>query len=228
MSIGSVSRPKSGMETEGDTARGIRKKQGLLVPGLEMRIVDDEGEELPWDGETPGELLVRGPTVIDEYYNRPEANEEEFEEVPASGESEARGSSGNWLKTGDIATMDEHGFLEIVDREKDVIKSGGEWISSIELENALMSHDDVSEAAVISVDHDTWQERPVACVVPREGADLTDEQLQAFPETDYPDWWLPDVYVYLDEIPKTSTGKFDRIALGEAYGEVELRYTPGE
>jgi len=231
MSIGSVSRPKSWMDVQGDAAQAIREKQGLLVPGLEMKIVDDEGEELPWDGETPGELLVRGPTVVDEYYNRPEANEEDFEGVPASGasgESEDGPSSGRWLKTGDIATVDGDGYMEIVDREKDVIKSGGEWISSIELENALMSHDDVSEAAVISVAHDTWQERPVACVVPRRDADLTDEQLQAFLEADYPGWWLPDAYVYLDEVPKTSTGKFDKMALGDRYGEVELHYTPGE
>jgi fatty-acyl-CoA synthase len=214
MSIGSVSRPKSRMETGGDAAQAIREKQGLLVPGLEMKIVDDEGEELPWDGETPGELLVRGPTVIDEYYNRPEANEEDFE--------------GDWLRTGDIATVDGDGYMEIVDREKDVIKSGGEWISSIELENALMSHDGVSEAAVISVDHETWQERPVACVVPRDGADLTDEELQAFLAEDYPSWWLPDAYVYVREIPKTSTGKFDKMALRDEYGTVELEYTPGE
>lgn len=168
--------------------------------------------------------------MIDEYYNRPEANEEDFEGALASGASgESDGpSSGRWLRTGDIATVDEDGYMEIVDREKDVIKSGGEWISSIELENALTSHDGVSEAAVISVSHDTWQERPVACVVLREDADVTDGDLREFLGEDYPGWWLPDAFVYLDEIPKTSTGKFDKMALGDAYGTVELEYTPGE
>jgi len=127
-----------------------------------------------------------------------------------------------------VLLVDPGNPLEIVEREKDVISSGGEWIPSVELENALMSHEGVSEAAVVSVDHETWQERPLACVVLREGADVTDEDLRAFLAEDYPGWWLPDAFVYVEEIPTTSTGTFDKVAIREAHGSVELEYTPGE
>ena len=214
MSIGSVSRPKSTMDVSQSEEFAIRAKQGLLSPGLEMRVVNDDGEEVPWDGQSPGELLVRGPTVVDEYYNRPEANEEEFVD--------------GWLKTGDIVVVDEDGYLEIVDRSKDVIKSGGEWISSIDLENQIMAHEDVVEAAVISVPHEKWQERPFACVVRRNGSDLSVEELRAFLEDEFPSWWLPDDVVFIDEVPKTATGKFDKKVLRDRFEDPDLPYTPGE
>jgi fatty-acyl-CoA synthase len=182
-----------------------RATAGLPVPGIRTRIRDDEGEEVPRDGESMGELEVRGPWVIDSYHNRPEANAASF-------------TDDGWLRTGDIATRDEDGYLDIVDREKDVIKSGGEWISSVELENELIAHDAVSEATVIAVPHDKWQERPLACVVLRDGAEATADDLDAHLGESFPDWWLPDEYTFLAEIPKTSTGKFDKKALRDRYG----------
>ncbi|WP_433629865.1 long-chain fatty acid--CoA ligase [Halomicrococcus sp. NG-SE-24] len=232
MSIGSVSRPKSWMaDWDRDDKFDKRSKQGLLSPGLEMKVVGDDGEEVPWDGDSFGELYVRGPTVAQEYYNRPEANEEEFEDVPASDESggsEEGRSSGRWLKTGDIVTVDEDGYVEVVDRAKDVIKSGGEWISSIDLENELIAHEDVVEAAVVAVPHERWQERPLACVVTREGADVDGEEMRRFLSEEFPDWWLPDDVAFVDEVPKTATGKFDKKTLRERFEDPELRWTPGE
>jgi fatty-acyl-CoA synthase len=186
-----------------------RAKAGLPVPGIQTRIRDDDGTEVPQDGEAFGELEVRGPWVTDGYHNRPAANEESF-------------TDDGWLKTGDIATQDEHGYLDIVDRVKDVIKSGGEWISSVDLENELMAHDDVVEATVIAIDHDKWQERPMAIVTQREGADLTAEDLDGHLGQSFPDWWLPDDYQFLDEIPRTSTGKFDKKTLRERFDDVRL------
>jgi fatty-acyl-CoA synthase len=215
MSIGSVSRPTGKMADWSREERfAQRKKQGLLSPGLEMCVRDEDGNEVPWDGESFGELHVRGPTVISEYYNRPEANEEDFD--------------GEWLKTGDIVSVDEHGYLEVVDRTKDVIKSGGEWISSIELENALMAHDAVLEATVIAVPHDRWQERPLACVRTKEGSDATAEDLRSFLEAEYdfPGWWLPDDVSFEEDIPKTATGKFDKKALRSRHDDTDLRWTP--
>lgn len=213
MSIGSLSRPKRNfLDSDEDTEYDFRAKQGLLSPGLEMRIVQD-GDDVPWDGESAGELWVRGPTVVDEYYNCPEANEEDFED--------------GWLKTGDIAVVDEHGYLEIVDRVKDVIKSGGEWISSIELENALMAHDDVTEAAVISVPHARWQERPFACVVLRPDATADKVELRESLQSQFERWQLPDNIVVVEEIPKTATGKFDKKALRSDFDDPDLPWTPG-
>ncbi|WP_224447974.1 long-chain fatty acid--CoA ligase [Haloprofundus salilacus] len=215
MSIGSVSRPKSHMrDWDREERFEKRAKQGLLSPGMEMKIVNDEGEEVPWDGETVGELYVRGPTIVSEYYNRPEADEGSFED--------------GWLKTGDIATVDEDGYLELVDRAKDVIKSGGEWISSIELENKLMEHDDVLEAAVIGVPHERWRERPVACVQRKSGTTLSADDVLAFLEESYPRWWLPDNVVFVEEVPKTATGKFDKKRLRDEYGDAELPRAPGD
>ena len=185
-------------------------KQGLIVPGLEFEVLDDDGNNIAWDGEEFGELLVRGPWVTTEYYNRPEANEQDFEE--------------EWLRTGDIVTVDEDGYIEIVDRADDVIKSGGEWISSQELENSIMAHEDVSEAAVIGVPHDRWQERPVAMVVTPEGTNherLTEELKEMLLE-DYPKWWLPDGFEFIEEIPKTATGKFSKKDLREEFGDKDL------
>ncbi|WP_331236300.1 long-chain fatty acid--CoA ligase [Natronorarus salvus] len=207
--IGTVARLKPGMEGLDEEARyDARAKQGLIAPGLEFRVVGDDGEEVPWDGEEFGELHVRGPSVTTEYFDRPDAADD---------------FDGDWLKTGDVVRVDSHGYIEIVDRAKDVIKSGGEWISSVELENALMAHDAVAEATVIGVPHERWQERPVAFVVPTAEAD---EELAAelgdLIEAEYPTWWRPDEVMTIDEIPKTATGKFDKKVLREEYDDSSL------
>jgi fatty-acyl-CoA synthase len=214
MSVGSYSRPKSSMDDWSvEEQYDVRMKQGLLSPGLEMKVVNDEGEEVPWDGDSFGELYVRGPTVVSEYYNNPEATREDFEN--------------GWLETGDIVTVDEAGYIEIVDRATDVIKSGGEWISSIELENALMEHEDVVEAVVVAVPDERWQERPLACVVTTDDATVTADELRDFLNEAYPRWWLPDDVVFVDEIPKTATGKFDKKVLRDEYEDAPRRWTPG-
>ncbi|GAA0253689.1 long-chain fatty acid--CoA ligase [Haladaptatus pallidirubidus] len=215
MSIGSVSRSKSHMQDwDRDERFEKRTKQGLLSPGMEMKIVDEGGNELPWDGESVGELYVRGPTVIGGYYNRPQANEASFD--------------GDWLQTGDIATVDEDGYLELVDRSKDIIKSGGEWISSIELENKLMEHDEILEAAVIAVPHDRWRERPVACVERKQQSTLQEDAVLEFLEKAYPKWWLPDKVIFIEGVPKTATGKFDKKQLRDEYENTDLPQTPGK
>jgi fatty-acyl-CoA synthase len=184
-----------------------RAKAGLPVPGMETRIVDDDGGEVAADGETMGELQVRSPWVTDGYHDRPDENEQAF-------------TDDGFLRTGDIATRDELGYVDVVDRDKDVIKSGGEWISSVQLENELMAHEGVSEATVIAVEHERWQERPMAIVVPRAGYDLTDDDLEAHLGETFPSWWLPDAYEFIDEIPKTSTGKFDKKTLRDQFDVV--------
>jgi fatty-acyl-CoA synthase len=209
--IGSVSQLKYTLEDEDyETQLEHRSKQGLLTPGLEMKVIDEDGSEIAWDGEEFGELWIRGPWVTKEYFKRPDANEEDFED--------------GWLKTGDVVTVDEEGYIKIVDRAKDVIKSGGEWISSVELENAIMAHEGVAEAAVVGVSHEKWQERPVAFVVPTDSADtetLRDEVMDLLGE-DYPKWWLPDAIEYIDEIPKTATGKFSKKDIREEYSDQSL------
>ncbi|UTF53948.1 long-chain fatty acid--CoA ligase [Natronosalvus rutilus] len=209
--IGTVAHLKADLRgADYETQLDKRSKQGLIVPGLEFRVIDESGEEIPHDGEAFGELWVRGPWVTTEYFERPEANEADFED--------------GWLKTGDVVTVDPDGYLQIVDRAKDVIKSGGEWISSVELENAIMAHDDVAEAAVVGVPHERWQERPVAFVVPSEGADrdrlikeVTDDLA-----ADYPKWWLPDDVEFIEEVPKTATGKFSKKDIRERYADQSL------
>ncbi|WP_306054784.1 long-chain fatty acid--CoA ligase [Natronococcus wangiae] len=211
--LGTVAHLKSGLEgLPAEEQYEKQAKQGLVVPGLEFKVVDDDGEEVPWNGEDFGELYVRGPWVTDSYFERPDANEADFE--------------GSWLKTGDIVTIDEDGYVKIVDRAKDVIKSGGEWISSVELENAIMAHDHVSEATVIGAPHEKWQERPVAFVVPTEDVGMDEDELhdeiRSFVAEDYPDWWTPDAVVRIDEVPKTATGKFDKKTLREEYDAEDL------
>lgn len=181
----------------------IRAKQGNLLPCLEMKVVNENGE-VPWNGKEMGELLVRGPWVANEYY-RDERSQEAFRD--------------GWFYTGDVVTVDEEGTIKIVDRTKDLIKSGGEWISSVDLENALMAHEAVFEAAVISVPHPKWQERPLACVVLHEGYEdkVEKEELLAFLRPQFARWWLPDDIVFLQEIPKTSVGKFQKRTLREKW-----------
>jgi len=208
--LGSLSVLRKELEAESpETQYAYRAKAGMPVPGIETRIVDEEGTEVARDGEAMGELQVRGPWVVDGYLNRPEENRESF-------------TDDGWLRTGDIATYDEWGYLDIVDRTKDVIKSGGEWISSVELENELMGHEAVTQASVIAVDHDKWQERPMACVVLKEGAEVTADDLETHLAKRFPSWWLPDRYEFLDAIPQTSTGKFDKMRLREQYDDLTL------
>ncbi|ELZ91188.1 acyl-CoA synthetase [Haloferax mucosum ATCC BAA-1512] len=209
--VGTVAHLKPGMEDRpAEEQYDKRAKQGLLAPGLEMRVIDDDGNEVPWNGEDFGELWVRGPWVTTEYFERPDANEQDFE--------------GNWLKTGDVVTVDADGYVKIVDRAKDVIKSGGEWISSVELENTIMAHDDVAEATVIGVPHERWQERPVAFIVPKAGTD--EDALKAaiaeLVEDEFPKWWTPDEVVVIEEVPKTATGKFDKTVLRDQYDDSSL------
>jgi len=175
-----------------------RARQGRPLPWVELRLIDDDGSEVPWDGTSTGEIQVRGPWVASGYF-RDESGEERFDS--------------GWLRTGDIAAVDEKGFVQITDRSKDVIKSGGEWISSVELENELMSHPDVVEAAVIAKPDERWAERPLCCVVLRQGSTTTAEQLIEHLRGRVAKWWLPDEFAFVAEIPKTSVGKFDKKVL---------------
>ena len=184
-----------------DERLAIRATQGFLVPGLEMRLMSDHGEAA-WNGEEMGELWLRGPWVADQYY-QDERSQDTFMD--------------GWLHTGDVATVDAEGFIRLVDRTKDLIKSGGEWISSVDLENAIMGHPAVLEAAVVGVAHPKWDERPLACVVLKPGQSVTPAELIGFLQPKFPKWWLPDAVVFLDEIPKTSVGKFMKRALRDQY-----------
>jgi fatty-acyl-CoA synthase len=197
--IASVAELKPGME-DWDLQRqlDVLETAGIHAPGLEVKIVDEIGEELPHDGVAFGELLIRGPWIAAEYY-KDDRSSTSFED--------------GWLRTGDVCKITPEGYIKITDRAKDVIKSGGEWISSLDLENTIMAHPAVAEAAVVGLKHPKWQERPVAFVVAAPGADLTDEALTAFLTERVAKWWLPDLYVFLDELPKTSTGKFDKKVL---------------
>ena len=177
----------------------IRARQGLPIPLMELRIMGEEGPQ-PWDGKSVGELQVRGPIVTRGYHN------------PAPDEADKLTSDG-WFRTGDVATIDAEGYMRISDRTKDLIKSGGEWISSVELENAIMAHPAVAEAAVIAVSHPRWDERPLAVVVLRAGDKVTAEELRDFIAPKFAKWQLPDDFVFVDALPHTSTGKFLKSAL---------------
>src|SRR5207245_8058638 len=172
------------------------------------RLVDDDGAEVPWDGTSTGEIEVRGPWIAARYFND-DSSEEKFD----------RG----WLRTGDIAAVDASGFVQITDRAKDVIKSGGAWISSVELENEVMSHPDVVEAAVIAKPDERWAERPLCCVVLREGASTSAEELREHLLGRVAKWWLPDEFAFVEEIPKTSVGKFDKKVLRMRLAEGTLQ-----
>jgi fatty-acyl-CoA synthase len=180
---------------------------GRPVFGVELRVVDD-GKEVAWDGDSVGEIEVRGPWITGSYYK--DDSPEKFND--------------GWLKTGDVGVINEKGFIQITDRAKDVIKSGGEWISTVELENALMAHSDVVEAAVIGVPDEKWDERPLACVVLKEGAEATVEQLRAFLAERVARWWIPERWAFISEVPKTSVGKFDKKVLRarRARGEIDV------
>jgi fatty-acyl-CoA synthase len=209
--LGSVARPPAGVSGEDEWS--YRTAAGRIVPLVEARIVGDDGNALPWDGESTGELEVRGPWIASDYYNDP-TGRDKFD--------------GEWLRTGDIASIDERGYIRISDRAKDVIKSGGEWISSVELENAIMSHGDVLEAAVIAMPHERYTERPLACVVLCEGASCTAEDLREHLAPRVAKWWRPDEIAFIDEVPKTSVGKFDKKVLRRRLAEGTLQRAPAE
>jgi fatty-acyl-CoA synthase len=184
-------------ELDDEGQADLRTSVGQPLFGVEARIVEPGAtDELPWDGEATGELQVRGPWIASSYYND-ERSPESFTED-------------GWLKTGDVASIDPHGYIRLRDRTKDVIKSGGEWISSVELENEIMAHPAVAEAAVIGLPHPRWSERPLACVVLREGEQATKDDILGFLEDRVAKWWLPDDIAFVDEIPKTSVGKFSK------------------
>ncbi|MEX1207050.1 MAG: AMP-binding protein, partial [Acidimicrobiia bacterium] len=180
---------------------------GLPAPGLQIKIVDEADEELPWDGVAFGELLIRGPWIAAEYYRDPRSPNSFVD---------------GWLRTGDVCKITAEGYIVITDRAKDVIKSGGEWISSLDLERELMAHPGVAEAAVIGIKHVKWQERPLALVVRRPGAEVTAEELLTHLEGRVAKWWLPDRIDFADELPKTGTGKFDKKVVRERYSDLLL------
>ena len=180
----------------------VLSRAGIPVPFVERRVRNENGE-VPWDGQTMGEVELRGPWVAAGYYNLPQEKDKWTED--------------GWFRTGDIGTVDAEGYLKIVDRSKDLIKSGGEWISSVDLENALVGHPDVKEAAVIAVPHPKWQERPIAIVTVRDGAQLSGQQLREFLSTKFAKWQLPDALVFVEQLPHTSTGKLLKSELRRQY-----------
>ncbi len=208
--IASVAKLTSAMEDlPVDQQAKLRAAQGMPVVGVDLRIADQvTGEAQPWDGESQGEIQVAGPWITGDYYNDDRAPESFTDD--------------GWLRTGDVAVVTPEGFVRIVDRTKDVVKSGGEWVSSVELENEIMAHPDVAEAAVIGVPHPKWSERPLACVVAAEGAELTRQDVLDFLDGRVPKWWVPDDVVFIDEVPKTSVGKFSKKDLRERFADYEL------
>lgn len=203
--LGTASYIKSELrDSDPDMQYALRATQGLPVPLVEVRATHD-GHEVPWDGQSMGELEIRGPWVAHSYFRL---------------ESERdRWSADGWFRTGDVVTISPDGYVKITDRTKDLIKSGGEWISSLDLENVLMGHPAVKEAAVIAVPHPRWDERPLAVVVLKDGATATPEELTAFLEPKVAKFWLPDAFIFATEIPRTSTGKFLKSALRDQYKE---------
>lgn len=199
--LGTVNIVKPTLRDQGEQALlALRAKQGLPILGIDLRIVDlDTGKECPSDGQTPGEIQVRGPWVARAYYHDPDDRDGRF-------------TPDGWFRTGDVATVDGQGYVQIVDRTKDLVKSGGEWISSVTLEGELMAHPKVKEAAVVGFPHSHWAERPVAFVVvrPEHAGSVTKEDLLEFLRPRVASFWLPDEVVFVDEVPKTSVGKFDK------------------
>ncbi len=184
-------------------------RHGLPVAGVEIRIVDADGHELPWDGNTMGELQTRGLWITSGYYHD-DRNDQAFAD--------------GWFRTGDVATIDPDGYLQIMDRTKDLVKSGGEWISSVDLENAIMAHPKVAEAAVIAVFHPKWQERPLACIapLPEYRNQITKQEILDFLGSRVTKWWLPDDVVFIEAVPKTSVGKFNKRVLREQFKDYTL------
>ena len=206
--LGTLSKLKSYLAEAPENVRfAYRAKQGVAVPGVEIEVVNEAGQDVPWDGTTMGELWVRGAWIAGSYHN----------DTSLSGAFTPDG----WFRTGDVVTVDPEGYVEITDRTKDLVKSGGEWISSVALESSLMGHPKVLEAAVIAVPHEKWQERPFACVVPKaeHANNVTKEELVEFLQPRFPKFWLPDDVVFIKDMPKTSVGKFDKRALRDRFKE---------
>ncbi len=205
--LGTCYAPKPGFDTLPDEeARRLPYKQGRAVPGLDLRIIDDTGAELPWDGTTYGNLVVRGPWVTRRYMNMDE---------------DATDADG-WFATGDVATIDPHGFMEITDRTKDIVKSGGEWISSIQLENIAVEHPDVAEAAIVAARHPKWDERPLLIVVAKPGRTIDADALLASYADRVAKWWTPDEVVVVEQLPHTATGKLNKLALRQQFRGYQL------
>ena len=206
-SVGTLNKREEALPVEQQAE--LRTTVGRISFGVEVRVVDpDTLVEVPWDGETSGELQVAGPWIADDYYNDPRSRES-F-------------TNDGWLRTGDVATMDPTGRIRLVDRTKDLIKSGGEWISSVEIENELMGHPKIREAAVIGVPHPKWSERPLACVVLEEGQSKTAEEVLEYLAPTLAKWQLPDAVEFIDEVPKTSVGKFSKKTLRDRYADYVL------
>ena len=206
--LGCVSRPPAGLGPE--ETWEYRILQGRFPASVRARLIDDNGNELPWDGESVGELECAGPWVAEAYYR------------VAVGEEGAEKFDDGWLRTGDVGSITPDGYLRLTDRSKDIIKSGGEWISSVELENAVMSHPSVAEAAVIGVPDEKWDERPLVAVVLREGSSADPEELREFLVDKVAKWQLPENWAFIEEVPKTSVGKFDKKRLRAAHAEGRL------
>ncbi len=204
--VGSIARVKRSVDGGDDASKlAYRASQGYALPFVEMRHCDDQGRVLAWDGEVMGELEVRGPWVAASYLGD---------------EGKDRWTSDGWFRTGDVVTIDAEGYVRICDRSKDVIKSGGEWISSVALENALMSHPCVLEAAVFAGRHPKWAERPIAAIVLKKDKQASGVELGKHLEGQFAKFWMPDAYVFVEQIPRTSTGKFLKTRLRDAYGSM--------
>ncbi|MDQ1706635.1 MAG: hypothetical protein QOF18_3001 [Frankiaceae bacterium] len=205
--LGSVAWPPRGLSEE--AAWDYRTTAGRFAFGVEGRIVDDSGEVQPRDGKAVGELQVRGPWVAAAYYQ----------------DDDPQKFDGGWLRTGDVGTIDPRGYITLTDRAKDVIKSGGEWISSVELEGTLMAHPAIREAAVVGVPDERWDERPLAAVVLKDGESVTPDELCTWLAERVAKWWLPERWAFIEEVPKTSVGKFDKKVLRKSYADGELEVT---
>jgi 3-(methylthio)propionyl---CoA ligase len=192
---------------DGDAKLDLQQKQGHVLFGVEMKITDDRGKDLPWDGKTFGRLKVKGPAVARAYYK---------------GEGGDILDDHGFFDTGDVATMDPHGYMQITDRSKDVIKSGGEWISSIDLENLAVGYPKVAEAAVIGIRHPKWDERPLLVVVMKKGEKATKDEILDFMTGKVAKWWIPDDVVFVEEIPHTATGKIQKTTLRDMFKDYVL------
>ena len=217
--IATVNTLKSAQDSLDAEARlDALSRHGRVSPGCELRILGDDHNEVPWDGSTMGELQVRGAWITSGYYNDPRPSDE----ADASFDRNLPGDF--WFRTGDVATIDSDGFIQIMDRTKDLVKSGGEWISSVDLENLIMGHPKVAEAAVIGIHHPKWEERPIACVaaVPEHRVTITKQEILDYLKPLVAKWWLPDDVVFIDAVPKTSVGKFNKRALRAQFADYKL------